>query len=175
MISTTPKVTGCFSCDIVSFTSDMVSITLNGIRFFMKQNEFYMWWDKIFPVKMIFMWYGFYVIFMWYGFYVIRCVLPVAGWVLTCGRMSFYLWQDDFLPVTASFYPWQGVYYPWQDKFTYDRVSFTCDKVRSASWESTCRLCCGLHTVIRRLRAGLQSMGSESCNTCFSSNNRTPW
>lgn len=129
-------------------------ITLNGIRFLMKQNEFYMWWDKIFPVKMIF---------------ICDKVCFTSGRMsFTCDRMSFYLWGRVFTRDRVCFT---------SDRvcFTSDRVNFTCDKVRSASWESTCRLCCGLHTVIRRLREGLQSMGSESCNTCFSSNNRTPW
>lgn len=129
-------------------------ITLNGIRFLMKQNEFYMWWDKIFPVKMIF---------------ICDKVCFTSGRMsFTCDRMSFYLWRRVFTRDRVCFT---------SDRvcFTSDRVNFTCDKVRSASWESTCRLCCGLHTVIRRLREGLQSMGSESCNTCFSSNNRTPW
>lgn len=86
------KVTGCFSCDIVSFTSDMVLPW-----FLMKQNEFYMWWDKIFPVKMIF---------------ICDKVCFTSGRMsFTCDRMSFYLWRRVFthdrvcLPVTGCVLP----------------------------------------------------------------------
>lgn len=82
------KVTGCFSCDSEFY--QWHGITLNGIRFLMKQNEFYMWWDKIFPVKMIFI---------------------CDKVCFTSGRMSFTC-DGEFLPMTGCVLPVTGCVLP---------------------------------------------------------------